>query len=325
MAETTKIAWCDATFNPWIGCTKVSAGCAHCYAENTTRARVLRGQGHETWGKGAQRSRTSAANWKAPLRWNSECEVHPDYRHKVFPSLCDWLDDEVPIEWLADFLRLIHDTPNIDWLLLTKRPENFFQRLTQVNTSVRGLIDRARNNEEVAKLAVWVEYWRTGVKAPGNVWFGTSVENQAMADKRIPELLKIPARIRFLSVEPMLGPIEFSDVTKRSDAVMQLGKAALDGIHWVIFGGESGPKARWCNVEWIRDGVRQCRAAEVAPFVKQLGSDPRYDTDGDVVLSGAIQGSSKVRINNAPLDLKDTKGGDISEFPEDLRVREFPK
>src|SRR6188474_2093121 len=125
MAEKTSISWTDSTFNPWIGCTKVSEGCKNCYAENTTRARVLRSQGHETWGKGKQRSRTSAATWKNPLRWNSEVAVHPDYRHKVFPSLCDWLDDEVPIEWLADFLKLIHDTPHLDWLNLTKRPENW--------------------------------------------------------------------------------------------------------------------------------------------------------------------------------------------------------
>ena len=107
MSDTTKIQWADATFNPWIGCTKVSAGCKNCYAENTTRARVLRSQGHETWGKGAQRSRTSAATWANPKAWNFNAKAQSGKaakRLRVFPSLCDWLDDEVPIEWLADFL-----------------------------------------------------------------------------------------------------------------------------------------------------------------------------------------------------------------------------
>src|SRR4051812_45686261 len=132
MGEQTQIQWCDHTFNPWIGCTKVSPGCANCYAEVSTRARVLRHRGQETWGKGAQRSRTSESNWKEPLRWNkaagqsydswkfalqtaaSEFDGVEQYaRPRVFcASLSDWLDDEVPIEWLADLLKLIHDTPH---------------------------------------------------------------------------------------------------------------------------------------------------------------------------------------------------------------------
>jgi protein gp37 len=137
------------------------------------------------------------------------------------------------------------------------------------------------------------------------VWFGTSVEDQQRADERIPELLKIPARVRFLSVEPLLEKIDFTySCFNGADSLR-----TMPGIHWVIFGGESGRGARPCNIEWIRDGVRQCRAAGVKPFVKQMGS-----------FSIEEQGSQRRRIL-----WDDSKGGDPSEWPEDLRVREFPK
>ena len=126
MAKDTKIQWADATFNPWIGCTKVSAGCAHCYAEGTTRARVLRARGQETWGKGAKRARTSLAYWKQPLSWN-----RAPNRMRIFPSLCDWLDDEVPTDGSRTSLNLIHVTQNLNWLLLTKRPENWKNRIVK--------------------------------------------------------------------------------------------------------------------------------------------------------------------------------------------------
>ena len=305
MSETTKIQWADATWNPWLGCTKVSAGCAHCYAENTTRARVLRSQGKETWGKGAQRSRTSGATWKVPLRWDTEVAAHPDYRTKVFPSLCDWLDDEVPIEWLADFLKLIHDTPNLDWLLLTKRPENWYGRLVEVLEHDAGFpIKDIENEEPETDFGQFVNNWTGGTPFPANIWLGTSVENQEMADKRIPELLKVPARIRFLSVEPMLGPINLIKLNLKDIA-------RIDGIGWVIIGGESGPKARPCHVEWIRGIVNQCGVAGVSCFVKQLGSCPTSNnSDGS--------GMWVTRVKNK-------KGGDPAEWPADLRVRQFPK
>lgn len=293
MSETTKIQWADATFNPWIGCTKVSAGCKNCYAENTTRARVLRGQGHETWGKGSQRSRTSAATWKGPLRWESECGIHPGYPHKVFPSLCDWLDDEVPIEWLADFLNLIHQTPSLSWLLLTKRPENFFSRIDEA-------INTMPNDPFVCD---WSDPDEQHLM-PENVWIGTSVENQEMADKRIPELLKIPATIRFLSCEPLLGPIDLRySAFNGSDTI-----SSIAGIHWVIVGGESGSQARRCDLGWIQDIKRHCQIANVPVFVKQLGGNL-----SDEDLSRCAGGS-----------VHDKKGGDISEWPKHLQVRQFP-
>lgn len=288
LSDTTKIQWADATWNPWIGCTKVSAGCAHCYAENTTRARVLRSQGRETWGKGAQRSRTSEAYWRQPEKWDSVAQACGQ-RPRVFPSLCDWLDDEVPVEWLADFLKLIYDTPNVRWLLLTKRPENFESRLMDVRKlwAPIGNCDR----EYGYKLDGWVYFQH---RPPKNVWIGVSVENQATADKRIPELLKIPAAIRFLSCEPLLE---------------RLGAFHLSGIAWAIIGGESGPKARPCNIEWIRSILDECARAGVACFVKQLGARAKEQVPGGF----------------HALNLADKKGGDPSEWPEDLRVRQFPK
>jgi protein gp37 len=303
MSEKTKIQWADATFNPWIGCTKVSPGCAHCYAENTIRARVLRSQNQETWGKGAKRSRTSAATWRNPIKWDSAAQAC-GHRPRVFPSLCDWLDEEVPILWLADFLRLIHATPNLAWLLLTKRPENFYPRMDKAGH----LWACDGSYRETSASIVYHDLicpWRAG-QPPANVWIGTSVENQAMADKRIPELLKIPARIRFLSVEPLLGPVDLHGLSTG-------GSIAGNRISWIIIGGESGPKARPCHLHWIRDVLQQGAHADVPCFMKQLGARP--------VQHGAAWEQDR---QDAPFHLQHPKGGDPSEWPQDLRVRQFP-
>lgn len=331
MSENTKIEWATHTFNPWEGCT-------NCYAE----ARNHR-FGADNWGKGKPRRRTSAANWRLPLKWNCGpficgtcgkpfvqltgkqklCEPVPGdpcqncnfgryARPRVFcASLADWLDDEVPIEWLEDLLKVIYDTPNLDWQLLSKRPENFFSRITEAQTRRGGIIDKARESVVMASFAVWLEYWRTGVNAPHNVWIGASAEDQPRADERIPELLKIPARVRFLSAEPLLGPIRFAKVPGFNKA----GSAGNEILRnfWVIAGGESGPGSRPCNIEWIRDIVRQCRVAGVAPFVKQLGSKPYGAKDGAY---NDYEWRAKIAHS---------KGGDMAEWPEDLRVREFPK
>lgn len=328
MSDTTKIQWADATFNPWIGCTKVSPGCANCYAENTTRARVLRAQGLETWGKGRPRSRTSEANWKQPIKWNKEQadmdlqwrkgNFNPQERPRIFPSLCDWLDDEVPIEWLADFLKLIHDTPNLDWLLLTKRPENFEARIRLAELElVNGPHER---DDPRVKVSQWLSEWRHGEKTPANVWFGVSVEDQKRADERIPKLTEIPALIRFLSVEPLLGLIDLEYPESLWPAGppmccngqecgcrgMPIDPPLSYGIDWVIVGGESGSHARPCQAEWIRSVAVRCKSAAIPVFVKQLGAHP-------------IMGREDAQI------VRDKKGGDPSEWPEDLRVRQFPK
>lgn len=330
MAQQTEIAWCDSTWNPWQGCTKVSPGCQACYAE----ARDQRFAGGAHWGKGAPRVRSK--NFDAPLAWNkkpwicdacgeargdcaahliegcgrkparcSQCDkVTTFHRRRVFSlSLGDWLDDEVPIEWLADALDVIRRCPNLDFILLTKRPESWRARVFSAYSTECDLIDHGQSKRR--DMAIWLEDW-INETPPANVWIGATCENQEWADKRIPELLKIPAVCRFISYEPALGPIEFSNVSRRSDAVEQLGKQALAGIHQIIVGGESGPHARPFNVGWARSTVAQCKAASVACFVKQMGAFP---TDGD---------------DYAPFKLKDKKGGNELEWPADLRVRQFP-
>lgn len=259
--ENSKIEWTHHTFNPWIGCTKVSPGCLNCYAETLMDKR----HGRVKWGKGQPRSRTGPDNWRKPRQWNKAADGAAE-RPRVFcASLADWLDDEVPIEWLADLLTLIRDTPHLDWLLLTKRPENWRGRLKEVRSHSL----KSSNFELHGFIHNWLD--RFDLLPPPNVWVGTSVEDQQRADERIPELLKIPARVRFLSCEPLLGAVEFSNVTKRSDWRQVIGKPALEGIHWVIAGGESGPGARPMAPEWARSLRDQCVAAGVAFHFKQWG------------------------------------------------------
>jgi len=174
MAETTAIQWADATFNPWIGCTKVDAGCTNCYAEADQDKRRKRVR----WGKGNERHLTSEAYWAQPLTWNRKAKASGEPFRVFCASLADVFDDEVPEQWRADLFHIIDDTPALTWMLLTKRPEN-------VQRSV-GAIDWA-----------------------GNIWLGTSVSDQESADLRIPLLLETPAAVRFVSYEPALGPVDW--------------------------------------------------------------------------------------------------------------------
>lgn len=280
MAEKSKIEWCDATFNPWIGCSKVSPGCEHCYAETLMDTRY----GRVRWGKRQPRSRTSEANWKLPLRWNHdaaeniaritnfhELPAGVIKRPRVFcASLADWLDDEVPAEWLVDLLALIRATPQLDWLLLTKRPQNWRARLTAAFDSLADRRDMP--------LAAWIAVWLGGGGVPENIWIGTTVEDQTRADERIPELLKIPARVRFLSCEPLLGPVNlvqaealFTDLNGRIALNPPNSTGFFALINWVICGGESGPGARPMHPAWSRSLRDQCAAAGVPFLFKQFG------------------------------------------------------
>ena len=215
MSTATKIEWCDATFNPWIGCTKVSPGCAHCYAATLDSQRYSKNLGGGTkvapvshWGPGAPRHLTST--WRDPIKWNRQAAPdfagpHPWFsgpRPRIFcASLADWLDSEVPLAWLSDLLALIRGTPHLDWLLLTKRPQNWRSRLQELAST------QADIGSQIAS------EWLSGRPLP-NIWVGTTTEDQARADERIPLLLQIPARVRFLSCEPMLGPVDLSSVLR---------------------------------------------------------------------------------------------------------------
>lgn len=252
MAENSNIEWTTHTFNPWIGCTHVSPGCKFCYAETLMDKRY----GKVEWGKGKPRLRTSAANWRLPLKWNRGAEKSGT-RPRVFcASLADVFDEEAPELWRGELFNLIGQTPNLDWLILTKRPQNI--------TPMMQSLDRGHRYFELQE----------------NVWLGTSVENQQTADERIPELLKIPAAVRFLSCEPLLGEVDLNEYLGcgwdgeggwRNCPQHLSGKIDCSGVDWVIVGGESGPNARPMHPDWVRSLRDQCQAANVPFLFKQWG------------------------------------------------------
>jgi protein gp37 len=287
VSVTTNIEWCDSTFNPWIGCTKVSPACDHCYAERSTPARTL---GVE-WGAKGERHRTAPANWSMPKRWNAQAEAFQakhGRRQRVFcASLADVFDNKVPAQWRADLFHLIQTTPNLDWLVLTKRIGN-----------VRCMLANIAHGADPDLLLV--------DQLPlHNLWLGATICNQEEADRDIPKLLDLPARVRFLSIEPMLGPVdlrrvgyeeddgsdfggweewdaiaswgnvltgEWSSGERRGDAISNdVISWRTSHIDWVICGGESGPEARPMHTDWAR-GLRDQCAAVGTPFLfKQWG------------------------------------------------------
>lgn len=259
MAENTAIEWTDHTFNPWWGCTKVSPGCTHCYADALDRR-----TGGAHWGPKADRRRTKPANWNQPRKWNRQAQQQ-GRRFRVFcASMADVFDDHPSIlpEWREDLWRLIEETRHLDWLLLTKRPQDIMRMIPK--------------------------RWRAGF--PANVWVGTSVVNQPEADANIRHLLAVPAAVRFLSCEPLLGEIdllpwldptgaccggepEYRCQNCPSDAEWRYTGPYGDdpGIDWVIAGGESGPGARPMHPDWARSLRDQCVAAGVPFLFKQWG------------------------------------------------------
>lgn len=254
------------TFNPWIGCDKVSPGCKHCYAEVETFPRVQRARGLELWGPKAHRHVTSDAYWRKPLTWNRAAQ-RERVRLKVFcASEADVFEDrEDLLEPRERLAALVYEAPWLDWLFLTKRPENA-ERL----------------------------WGRAGGQWWNNLWLGVSVENQEYANKRIPELLSTPAALKFISAEPLLDAIDLWPFLK--------GPMRLD---WVIVGGESVGE-RTCAIEWVGTILSQCGVARVPAFVKQLGSVPV-----SVALASRIM-------------LEHPKGGNPSEWPPQLAVRQWP-
>ena len=222
----TGIEWTDETFNPWQGCSKVSPGCLNCYAA-TLAKRNLRGRGAVLWGKGRVRVRNGEEYWLKPLAWNNKSKKQGK-RIKVFAaSMSDIFDDEVDPQWRIDFWNLVRQTPNLDWQVLTKRPQNIQEMLP----------------------SDWGNGW-------DNVWLGTSVEDQTRADERIPIISRIPSKMRFLSVEPLIGPISLN----------------LYAIGWVICGGESGKGYRPLKPEWALSIRDQCIDSKVPFFFKQWGT-----------------------------------------------------
>lgn len=339
MAENSNIEWTDHTLNPWIGCTKVAPGCGNCYAEADfdKRRHVAK------WGAHGTRVKTSRENWMKPLKWNRDAEKM-GVRARVFcASLADVFEEwdgmildhngnvlanatpetagpsSRPLtldDLRADLFAMIDATPHLDWLLLTKRPEN-------IRRMWPGLIEPASSDSPE---------WPGKLKRRDNVWLGTSISDQATAGKAIPELFKCRdlCPVLFVSAEPLLGPVDLSlwlkgpcdcgriEHGRCHSACPSQRRNRLD---WVIVGGESGYNARPCNIEWIRGIVQQCQAASAPVFVKQMGAVPVCD--GAWRENAAHEGPGLHR-EATRLSLRDRKGGDWTEWPIDLRVRQFP-
>jgi protein gp37 len=318
MAENSKIEWTDHTFNHVIGCTKVAAGCANCYAERDFDKRRRFAQ----WGPHGTRVLTSEAYWRKPLKWNREAE-QTGVRKRVFcASLADvfeewdgnfpdnppgvhggvrclvdhdgdrlctrvgverakqWPDEPgwrpyTMVDARGNLFELIDATPWLDWLLLTKRPENVL-RMWPAQT-----------------LRIDPEPWRR------NVWLGASIANQEDANRNVPELLKCRdlSPVLFVSAEPLLGPVNLFAPTLKH---YQSGHPS-ERLDWVIVGGESGPGARPFDMDWARSLRDQCARYGMAFFMKQTGS-------------------VWAKAHGIP-----GKGDRLEDLPEDLRIRDFPK
>lgn len=259
MGEHTTIEWAHHTFNPWIGCERVSAECRNCYAE-TWDARGLNGP--EThWGKDAPRRRTSDANWRLPLRWDRKAAVDGVRRRVFCASLADVFEDRDDLDpWRTDLWDLIETTPNLDWLLLTKRPEN----VEMLAGDFAQCISCGLN--PVDPFNWWCICGGT-VRPPLNVRLGTSVGHQSSIDRVAALIDAADGAPTFLSCEPLLGPLDF-------------GTGGLDGIDWVIAGGESGPKARPMHPDWVRSIRDVCLDSGVPFLFKQWGE---FDASSDRV------------------------------------------
>jgi len=231
MGQTTNIDWTDATFNPWWGCTKVSPACDNCYA-----AALDRRTGGDYWA-GTHKT-LSENNWKGPFSWDRKA-AKAGIRTKVFSgSMCDVFDNKADPTLRQRLFQTIRATPNLDWQLLTKRAPNIAKMLP----------------------ADWGNGW-------ANVWLGVTCEDVAHGLPRIEHLRKVPAVVRFLSIEPLL---------------QDLGQIDLTGIHWVIVGGESGPGYRPLNPQWAESIRSQCAEQSVSFFFKQAGGF----RGGDDLLNG---------------------------------------
>jgi protein gp37 len=298
MSENSKIEWTDHTFNPWWGCAKVSPACDNCYAERDSK----RFSGDQVlWGVHAARREFGDKHWTDPVKWDAKAKADGVRRRVFCASMADVFDKNAPLGARERLWELIEATPNLDWLLLTKRIGN-----------VPDMIP-----------ARWAH------ALPRNIWLGISVVNQEEADRDVPKLLQVPSAVRFLSMEPLLGPVKLNacwlnagcgfgnDSDPATSACLRcahgdIGSNYSDNcawpshkLDWIIVGGESGPHARPMVLGWAKDIVRQCQAAGVAVHVKQLGARPT-NREGEAH------------------QISDRKGAIMTEWPEILRVREFP-
>ena len=299
MGDKTKIEWCDATWSPIVGCTRVSEGCRFCYSERFM-ARFSGVPGHKF--EGISNFTPAGPHWSGIVRLSEKDLDQPLHWRKpkrIFVnSISDTFHEKVPDTWLHKIFNAMIVANHHTYMILTKRPE----RMLEVTQQFFDGKDR--------------EYIQQGV--PKHIWLGVSCEDQKTADERIPLLLQTPAAVRFISYEPALGPLSIRQWLHREEMVEQFPKQAIQRISWVICGGESGPGSRLFDIQWARDLRDQCKAAGTPYFLKQLGTNP-YDLKKFCLMLKANI------ITGTCMKLKARKGGDWSEWPEDLRIREFPK
>lgn len=335
MADQTAISWCHHTFNPWRGCTKVSDGCKFCYADTLSKRNPTT---LGIWGPKGTRPIAADAYWLQPLKWNAEAKAAGERRRVFCASLADVFEgpETMPAEAIEsvqfarlELFALIHGTPHLDWLILTKRPENavlFFRKETEefIMAARNRLSGTKRHAIYEASVSLGLSHfpnWK-------NVWLGTSVEDQKAADERIPHLLKIPAKVRFLSCEPLLGPVDLrrwlcgahpsglpfgyctlcnspkgypeshdeghgACLNSECEAAHE-DKASVSfkkPFHWVICGGETGVGARAMEPSWPRALRDECEAAGVPFHFKQVGEWDTYEHVRDHEWRSAYSGA----------------------------------
>lgn len=364
MTENSKIEWCDATWQVTHGCKKVAAGCANCYAIRD--AHRMAGhpnpkiseprQGLTKWVHRSPNERafvdwtgvvrTAPENLAIPLRWKKPKRIFVN-------SNSDLFHESVPFEFIAAVYGVMAACPRHTFMVLTKRPERMLEFMRWLEKHVAGPMPSLA----AAYMRVGggknpdMEYHdiadRTSWPLP-NVWHGTSISDQATADRNIPILLQVPSAKRFVSAEPLLEEVDLSAYLWRTCSECRgrmyvgpdgsacncakysprPGHERLNELHWVIVGGESGSNARPCDVAWIRSIVEQCEAAGVPCFVKQVGSRPFDPSASDDSGCDCPQWTERCEADDHPrgfLKLKDRKGADPSEWPEEIRVREYPE
>lgn len=337
MGQNTKIAWCHDTQNFWTGCAKVSAECKNCYAVTAPPTRISRSRGLELWGEKAHRQVASDKMWAAPIRLNRLAEKSGERRRVFCNSLSDFFEDyQGPDSEAVRAARqrafaVMQETPWLDWLVLTKRIENVMAMVPPdwVHDEDCGA------NRPLPEMCGLCTCLRRGASWPKNVWIGTTVGTQEMAEERLPHLLEVPAAVRFVSCEPQLEKVWLSPWFPHcsSCGVPEgpsfahlhgcLSTGPRRGIDWVIIGGESGPGARPFDLAWARSIIAQCADRSIPVFMKQLGACP-YDSDLARRILGCRPGDQARAVAAAPVAQKDAKGGDPAEWPEDLRVRQIP-
>lgn len=356
MATNSSIEWTDASWNPTVGCRKVSPGCLNCYAETMSHRLAMMAKADKDAGRdpGGKAPYMQVVKWKDGIalpQWNANVVPLPDAldlplswrkpRRVFVNSMSDLFHEDVSSDFIDQVFAVMALAPEVTFQILTKRPERMREYLTQ--DMPRAHIELAATRR-FGRIEVPIAPWPLP-----NVWLGVSVEDQERADERIPLLLDTPAAVRFLSCEPQLGDLNLralnlsvakhaikSEVWHYLDALtgdrtfyVHGEKRETDGpgIDWVIMGGESGPKARPFDIGWARSIRDQCQAAGVAFFMKQLGKRPeavRRGQDGPppagyerLIDAGGGTGIYRLR-------LRDSHGGDWDEWPADLRIREFP-